>query len=374
MFPIEMKHVGKIDAVGAVQVFGYSAKRVDEHVADCIYLNYAGPATAADSVWANLIERRALDFTDLTGRPHRLRHGGYPGLDGNEAPFKRFSTRIEHLATDHCILLDKRFFQPAYDFEIGLTFVFAGDNLADKVGQHISQCVDIAVFPEWHAGLLALGRRERLVTPLVNWAHPVYQVTLDRARWTQVIALAVEHQELTWPGEESSEAAKHLLFATPDPEPEVSALPPRAPIARAIHTRQPLLNVTLPEHLTAQGWSIHARNGTVQARGPGRSTRIHTLPGSVATEEEMTAIRDEIVREIDTSQGESFVEASSNAPETIPFTLTHEGDWTWLSFERKPAEWVLTRLKTAGFRWGRQRRAWYSRSQVARDYVEHLIA
>jgi hypothetical protein len=211
MFPIQMKHIGKTDSVGTVRVFGYSARRIDERIADCIYLNYAGPPTASDAVWAMLIERRALDFTDLKGKPHRLRHSGFPGLEGKEAPFKRFVTRIESLAIDHCILLDKRFFEPVYDFDTSLTFVFEGDNMAQKIGHHVSQCVDIAVFPEWYPGLVAIGRRERLVTPLVNWAHPVYQVTLDRARWTNLIALAVERDELTWPGEEPSAAAKRLL-------------------------------------------------------------------------------------------------------------------------------------------------------------------
>lgn len=214
MFPIEMQHIGKIDSVGAVQVFGYSARKVDRDLHDLAYLNYAGPPTASDAVWAMLIERRALDFTDLNGRPHRLRHVGYPGLEGKEAPFKRFVTRIESLAIDHCILLDKRFFEPAYDFEVGLTFVFDGDNAAQKIGHHVSQCVDITVFPEWYAGLVAIGRRERLVTPLFNFGgHPVSQVTLDRTRWTNLIAVSVEKEELTWPGEEPSEAAAQLLKA-----------------------------------------------------------------------------------------------------------------------------------------------------------------
>ena len=206
MFPIEMTHIGKIEAVGTVQVFGYSSRRIDEHVSDMIYLNYAGPATAAASVWANLIERRALDFTDLAGRPHRLRHGGYPGLEGNEAPFKRFVTRIEHLAIDHCILLDRRFFEPSYDFETSLTFVFEGPNMADKIGHHVSQSVDIAVFPEWHAALTALGKRDGLVMPLTyHGGHPVWQVTLDRARWTALISAAVGRGDLAWPGEPQRE-------------------------------------------------------------------------------------------------------------------------------------------------------------------------
>ncbi len=53
MFPIEMKHIGKIDAVGTAQVFGYSARRIDRNLCDLAYLNFAGPPTATDAVWAN---------------------------------------------------------------------------------------------------------------------------------------------------------------------------------------------------------------------------------------------------------------------------------------------------------------------------------
>jgi hypothetical protein len=289
MFPIEMINIGKIDSVGTVQVFGYSARRVDERIADCIYLNYAGPPTASDAVWAMLIERRALDFTDLRGKPHRLRHGGYPGLEGKEAPFKRFVTRIESLAIDHCILLDKRFFEPSYDFEVGLTFVFEGDNMAQKIGHHVSQCVDIAVFTEWYPALVAIGRRERLVTPLVNWAHPVYQVTLDRARWTNLIALAVERDELTWPGEEPSEAAKRLLTLELSTEPEPAA-------------------------------------------------------------------------------------ETSPVPTSVPHTIEHEGNWTWLRFPCKPEDAVLERLKEAGFRWGKRRRAWYAKQCLEEVEINKLVA
>ena len=43
MFPIDMQHIGKIDAVGTVQVSGYSAREVD---CDLAHLNYVGPPTA----------------------------------------------------------------------------------------------------------------------------------------------------------------------------------------------------------------------------------------------------------------------------------------------------------------------------------------
>ncbi|NDJ55100.1 MAG: hypothetical protein GYB68_18675, partial [Chloroflexi bacterium] len=152
-------------------------------------LSYAGPPTASDAVWAMLVEKRALDFTDLRGRPHRIKHSGYPSLEGkggkargfsqgsrsttSTAPWKRYVTRIESLSIDHTILLDKRFVDPAYAQDVAYTFAFEGANLATLVGCHVSQSVDIAVFPAWFDGLLALGRRERLLTPLTTLAAPM---------------------------------------------------------------------------------------------------------------------------------------------------------------------------------------------------------
>jgi len=37
MFTIEMKHIGKIEAVGTVQVFGYSARNRLTDVRDAVY-------------------------------------------------------------------------------------------------------------------------------------------------------------------------------------------------------------------------------------------------------------------------------------------------------------------------------------------------
>ncbi|MBN1137670.1 MAG: hypothetical protein JXM73_13875 [Anaerolineae bacterium] len=364
---LRLEPIGQIHAVGTVQVFGYSVQR-DRYREHLVYLNYAGPPTAAESVWARLVDRRlAVDYTDPQGRPHAIGRGSYAGLEGDEAPFKRIVKRIEHLAIDHYILLDKRFFMPDYDADTSQTFVFEDGDMAAKVGEHVSRCVDIPLFPEWQAGLLALGRRARLILPLHNYGgQPVWQVTLDRARWTQVIALAVEREELTWPGQEPAEAATRLLEEpAAQPEPEPAAAPATHPQGAR---RQPLLSVTLPERLSVQGWTVHAHNGAVQARGPGRSTRYHALPGSVATEADMAAIGDEIAREIETSPAEM------SPGEAIPFTLTHEGDWTWLSFEKKPAEWVLTRLKSAGFRWGKKRRAWFSRNILQHDHVQRLLS
>jgi hypothetical protein len=38
-----------------VQVFGYSARKVDRDLHSLIYLNCAGPPTVSDMVWASLV-------------------------------------------------------------------------------------------------------------------------------------------------------------------------------------------------------------------------------------------------------------------------------------------------------------------------------
>jgi len=240
-------------------------------------------------VWALLVEKRALDFTLPSGKPFRLRHGGYPTLEGKEAPWKRSTTRVEGLNIDHTILLDKRFIDPTYDRDTGFTFVFEGENMAQKVGEHVGQAVDIAVFPDWHAGLLKLGQREGLVRRLINHGHTVWQVSLERTRWTTLIAAAVEQGELTWLNEEPSEAAKRLLS----------------------------------EPITEE-------------------------------EPEQPATTDVI----------------SDPPD---YSLEHDGDWTWLHFNAKPDVLTRERLKQNGFRWGKRRKAWYTRQVIKNGEVAEIL-
>ena len=59
---------------------------------------------------------------------------------------------------------------------------------------------------------------------------------------------------------------------------------------------------------------------------------------------------------------------------SVPYTVEHEGDWTWLRFPHKPDDATLDRLRVAGFRWGKRRRAWYSRKLVTHENVKRLIA
>jgi hypothetical protein len=362
MQSIAMTHIGKIDAVGTVQVFGLSQRRINRRKADTIYLSYAGPPTASDAVWAMLVEKRALDFTDLRGRPHRINHSGYPSLEGNEAPWKRYVTRIESLSIDHTILLDKRFTDPAYAQDVAYTFAFEGANLATLVGYHVSQSVDIAVFPQWYDSLLALGQRERLIMPLNNWAHPVMQITLDRTRWTNAIAAAVKREALTWPGETPNPDAKRLLD---NPTPE-------EPSTITDTTLDTQLKQALNTHLKDAARAVAVAKAI-------EGTKKHGWRGNPIKEREIKRAIYEVVNGERQTEALFDVLCSLEQPtptteEAASHTVTHEGDWTWISFTRKPSEAIRERLKLAGFRWGKRRKAWYVRKHVEEEVLTKLVA
>jgi hypothetical protein len=69
----------------------------------------------------------------------------------------------------------------------------------------------------------------------------------------------------------------------------------------------------------------------------------------------------------------SLEQPTPTTEEAASHTVTHEGDWTWISFTRKPAEVVRERLKAEGFRWGRRRKAWYVRRTIAEEEIERLM-
>lgn len=218
MLSLEMKHIGEIARVGDTHVFGLSRHVVDEHRTDTVYLNIAGPATSVEAVWAGIVEGRSTVFTDLNGRHHYIQHRGIDGQDGT--PYRRFQRRIEGLAVDHLILLDRRFLDVDTDAEVSDAFVFEDADMDRKVGHLVREMVNIAVFDEWFGPLLAIGRRERLVVPVLNDAHRVFHVRLDRTRWEHLIALGVEHGVLLWPGSEDEPKTVEVL---PLPEKEDAA-------------------------------------------------------------------------------------------------------------------------------------------------------
>ncbi len=60
-------------------------------------------------------------------------------------------------------------------------------------------------------------------------------------------------------------------------------------------------------------------------------------------------------------------------PAPLPYTLTHEHDWTWLSIPGMPSEAIRDALKLKGFRWGQKRKAWYAPQIVPESTINQLL-
>ncbi|MBN1429319.1 MAG: hypothetical protein JXB07_13175 [Anaerolineae bacterium] len=62
-------YIGKIGPVGAVQVLGYSKRRIDRNLCDLADRTFAGLPTAIGAAWATLIEQHAWAVTQARFRP-----------------------------------------------------------------------------------------------------------------------------------------------------------------------------------------------------------------------------------------------------------------------------------------------------------------
>lgn len=203
-FTLLMRCVGQITQVGETYVFGVAQHHVERSRTDTVYLNLAGPATSVEAVWANLVEQRTTALRIDDYRTLFVKHGGVPGQGPasqakGESPYLRFQRRIPGLAIDHLILLDRRFAQVEYR-DSSLTYLFETPNLPLKLGDHVRQLVNIAVFPQWFEALAEAGREQRLLLPVYCLGHTVYLLRLDRTRWEHLISLKLEKGQLPWPG------------------------------------------------------------------------------------------------------------------------------------------------------------------------------
>jgi hypothetical protein len=199
LFDLQIQPVGQITQVGETYVFGLAQHHVERDRTDTVYLNLAGPTTSVEAVWAGMIEHRTTALRTNDYRTLFVKHGGVPGQEKGESPYLRFQRRIPGLSIDHLILVDRRFAHVEYR-DIGLTYLFDTPNLSLKLGNHVRQLVNIAVFPVWLEALTEAGREERLLAGLNCLGHTVYLLHLDRTRWEHLISLKLEKGELPWPG------------------------------------------------------------------------------------------------------------------------------------------------------------------------------
>lgn len=185
---------------------------------------------------------------------------------------------------------------------------------------------------------------------------------------------------LTWPGERAIRSKTELPrknledFSTPDPDAQ-RLLDDPTPDPVTVVTDTTLdtpLKRALHAHLTDAAQAVAVAKAI-------NATKKHGWRGNPIKEREIKRAIYEVVN--DDQQTDALfnvlcrLEEPASPTETdASYTVTHYGDWTWISFTRKPSEAVRERLKSEGFRWGRRRKAWYVRQIVSEGEVASLLA
>ncbi|MCQ3932667.1 MAG: hypothetical protein DPW16_19635 [Chloroflexi bacterium] len=175
---IAQSYVGQITVVGECFCFGCA---VDGQ--QLVYLDVAGPATSVEAVWAKLAQAKECYLLPPDHDAQKIT------LRTDEGLLKRIQRKIEGIGIHHLLLLHQDLLMPTYA-ELSTTYLFLADKTQTtaKLGSHIQQLVDIAVFPAWYAYLVQQGRLEGLITPLTCYGGVnMFRITLDKSPWERLI-------------------------------------------------------------------------------------------------------------------------------------------------------------------------------------------
>ena len=187
---IVQSYVGQITVVGECFCYGCA---VDGQ--QLVYLDVAGPATSVEAVWAKLAQAKECYLLPPTHDAQKITLRTAEGL------LKRIQRKIEGIGIHHLLLLHQDLLNPTYA-ELSTTYLFLSDKTqaTAKLGSHIQQLVDIAVFPEWYAYLVQQGRLEGLITPLTCYGGVnLWKLSLDKTGWQRLICRGVSQRSLTLP-------------------------------------------------------------------------------------------------------------------------------------------------------------------------------
>ena len=187
---IAQSYVGQITVVGECFCYGCA---VDGQ--QLVYLDVAGPATSVEAVWAKLAQAKECYLLPPDPDVQKI------VLRTEEGLLKRIQRKIEGIGIHHLLLLHQDLLTPTYA-ELSTTYLFLSDKTqaTAKLGSHIQQLVDIAVFPEWYAYLVQQGRLEGLITPLTCYGGVnLWKLSLDKTGWQRLICRGVSQRSLTLP-------------------------------------------------------------------------------------------------------------------------------------------------------------------------------
>ncbi len=187
---IAQSYVGQITVVGECFCYGCA---VDGQ--QLVYLDVAGPATSVEAVWAKLAQAKECYLLPPDHAAQKIT------LRTNEGLLKRIQRKIEGIGIHHLLLLHQDLLTPTYA-ELSTTYLFLADKTQTtaKLGSHIQQLVDIAVFPAWYAYLVQQGRLEGLITPLTCYGGVnLWKLSLDKTCWQRLICRGVSQRSLILP-------------------------------------------------------------------------------------------------------------------------------------------------------------------------------
>lgn len=186
---ITQSYVGQISVLG--ECFCYGAAIDDQQL---VYLDIAGSATSVEAVWAKLAQAKEC-FIILPGNADKIT------LRSDKEKLKRLERKVEGVGIYHLLLLH-RDFEPQYA-ELTRAYVFqtsdAGQTIA-KIGSHIQQLMDIAVFPIWYPYIIQEGIAQGLIKPLKCFgAVCIQRIDLDKTAWERLICEALADRQIRLP-------------------------------------------------------------------------------------------------------------------------------------------------------------------------------
>jgi hypothetical protein len=189
IYQMPTQYVGRVAVAGECMVFGLAI-----HNSHPIYLNLVGAGSAVEAVWARLAQGKEIIISPDSGP-------SIPVKPKEKGQYDRFQTHLGNLGTDNLILLHRDLLYPTYD-ELSTTFIIYADEeqFTTRLGQHLNDLLDIAVFPEWYPHLRQIAEATGSARPCQSHGGTaIWSLTLDQDRWTRTIQYALEKGELAFP-------------------------------------------------------------------------------------------------------------------------------------------------------------------------------
>lgn len=191
VYPVAQNFIGEISgAVGVVYCMGAA---LDPDNKRPVYVSMVGSSSSVESAWAKLALGMPLRVIGYEGDPVEL----HPD---NQGTLARMQTKLA-LGLDHLMLVHKTIVEPVYA-ESSLTYlIFVTPQQAwARLGEHLTNLVKIAVFPEWYKELFQRGIDKALIARCLCYGGiDIYRVRLNLDQWTDIIKHGVSSGALTLP-------------------------------------------------------------------------------------------------------------------------------------------------------------------------------